>query len=539
MHFDVKGKYSAIIIGSGISGLICALELSKANKNVLVLSKEAVTEGSSTYAQGGIAIPLDKSDSVEKHLEDTLEAGCFLNDESLSREIILYSNTAYEKLLSYGVKFDLDESNNPHLTKEAAHSFARVCHVGGDASGRHITKILIDKACRDQNISISQGTVVLSILKNKNGNACGVIVEDITKDKYILLSEHVIVATGGIGQIFEYTTNPRVSSGDGVVMAYKAGANLQDLEMIQFHPTVLIDKIHDPFLITEAIRGEGAKLKNINGEFFALKYHPAGELAPRDVLSRAIVQEMKNTNSDFVYLDLSNFDEKYFKERFPTVYDSCIQRKLDIFGKGIPVRPSAHYFIGGVKCDVNGRTCVKNLWVVGEAGSNGFHGANRLASNSLLECIVVPYFLVNALIKEEQMNALDYVLSDNFDKTNYSENKISDDLLNLKKNNSAILGLVRNGKDLENHLIYLNKMNEAYNIDKLSIDYKVQELKNMIYLSVLITKSALNRKESLGVHYREDYSDKPKKPMHTIFKPGEEFLWQETISTKNLVSFSK
>lgn len=535
MEFEVKAKYDVIIIGSGISGLICAIELSKNNKNVCIITKEAITESASLYAQGGIAVPLDESDSIEKHLEDTLNAGTKLCNYDVAKKIISSSREAFEKLISYGVKFDLKNDSSIHQTKEAAHSFPRVCHVGGDASGRFITKTLIDKVCRDQNISISQGTSVLSILKDEE-LVSGVLVEDITKDKYVLLARDIIVASGGAGQLFSSTTNPKVSTGDGLVMAHKSGACLQDIEMIQFHPTVLIQEDKEPLLITEAIRGEGARLKNIKGEYFARNYHKNAELAPRDILSRGILSEMNKTNSKFVYLDLSNFKEEYFKNRFPTIYQACLERRIDLFGAGIPVSPAAHYFIGGIKSDVNARTSVSNLWAIGEVSSNGFHGANRLASNSILECIVMPHFLASELLKSKKHDFLK-VLSIEIacDETMYDEGELRKVLKELQIKNLSSLGLVREEGSLKSHLSYLEGLFKEYRVDLVTANAQVQELKNMVYLSYLICNAALKRKESLGAHYREDYQDIPKIFNHSVFLPSNEFLFEEEISQRSLV----
>jgi L-aspartate oxidase len=556
MQFEVKAKYDVIIVGSGISGLICAIELSKAGKAVCLLSKEAITEGSSIYAQGGIAIPLDSSDSVEKHLEDTLKAGAGLSNIEVAKEIISSSNSSYEKLISYGVKFDTSTGSKPHLTKEAAHSYARVCHAGGDATGRFVIKTLIDRVCRDPNISIAQGTMVISILKDNAGAACGVLVEDITKDKFAMFADDVIVASGGAGQLFELTTNPKVSTGDGIVMAHRIGACLQDVEMIQFHPTVLIEENKDPLLITEAIRGEGARLRNTKGDYFAHNYHKDGELAPRDILARAILNEIKKTDSKFVYLDVSNFTEDYFKSRFPTIYEACLERKIDLFNLGIPVAPAAHYFIGGIQCEVTGKTNVSNLWAVGECASSGFHGANRLASNSLLECIVVPHILAREIVKRNeraveagfkpagtkpapnQESKLENCISLNIDDSSFDENEIKCQVKELQKRNLISLGLLRNEKTIINHLKYLETLSEKYKVEKLSSNSQAQEFKNMIYLSVLISKAAWLRKESLGVHYREDFPGIAMDKKHSIFALDDSLTYKSESTENPLVKAS-
>lgn len=525
MRFNVAAKYDVIVIGSGISGLICALELAKRNKTVCVLTKEAVTEGSSLYAQGGIAVPLSKGDSVEKHLLDTIRAGSGLTDINVAREIVAHSVSGLESLISYGIKFDSSLQDKIHLTKEAAHSVSRVCHVGGDASGKYITKVLVDRACREPNISISQGTFALALLTDKKESIIGVLIEDVTREHYALLANDIVIASGGAGQIFENTTNPKVCTGDGIVMSYQAGAELQDLEMIQFHPTVLFDN-GDPFLITEAIRGEGGRLKNIKGEYFANQYHKLGELAPRDVLSRAIFFELEKTNSKRVFLDITNFSEDYFKFRFPSVYQTCSDRRIELFKTGIPVSPAAHYFIGGIKCDLSGAANIEHLWCVGECASNGFHGANRLASNSLLECIVAPHFLVSKLLEDFKPNPDNVTYFEiDLDLKEYNDNVIFRIASDLKKNNSSALGLIRTKSVLSQHLNYLNSLFESLSPDKLSLNCQVQELKNMVTLSFLICQAALKREHSLGVHYRQDFLNLPDEYKHLVSCKNTELYW--------------
>lgn len=525
MKFQVEAKYDVIVLGTGVSGLICALELAKQNKSVCILTKEAVTESSSLYAQGGIAIPLSKGDSVEKHLEDTIKAGAGLVDPILAREIISYSGIALEKLLSYGVKFDTS-SNGIHQTQEAAHSIPRVCHIGGDATGKYLTKILIDKVCRDPKIFISQGTVALSILKQDEARYLAVLVEDVTRNRYVLASSHLIIATGGAGQLYKETTNPKVCTGDGITMAFRAGIKLRDMEFIQFHPTVLLEG-GEPVLITEAIRGEGGLLKNIKGEYFAKKYHEHGELAPRDVLARAIFSEMQCTDSKYVYLDVSKFDKHYFEKRFPTVYKSCTDRKIKLFQKGIPVTPAAHYFIGGISSDLYGRTDVDNIWVVGEVACCGFHGANRLASNSLLECITVPHFLVKKLLESdiEKSHKVD-VLYINVDEKEYDENKLKELVYELQSKNISHIGLVRSGASLTQHLDWLKRNIYDYAVDLPSLFHKVQEVKNMLLLSYLICYLALERKHSIGVHYRDDFRNPVKEPKSSFIGLSYNFDWR-------------
>ncbi|OGI19526.1 MAG: L-aspartate oxidase [Candidatus Melainabacteria bacterium RIFCSPHIGHO2_02_FULL_34_12] len=541
IRFKPVEKFDVVIIGSGISGLICAIELSVAGKSVCIFTKEAVTESSSLYAQGGIAIPLSTGDSFERHLQDTLKAGTSLCNVSVAREIIKNSILAYEKLISYGIRFDLTDDAIPHLTKEAAHSFARVCHIGGDASGRFITKALIDKACRESNVSISQGTAVIRLLKNEFGRINGVLACDVTGNKYSVFAGDVIIASGGAGRLFKLTTNPQVSTGDGIALAYSAGAYLQDMEMIQFHPTVMHVN-GEPLLITEAIRGEGARLKNIKGEYFATSYHKMGELAPRDVLSRAILSEIEKiekAKSGFVYLDISSFNKEYFKTRFPTVYQACIEREVDLFGAGIPVAPAAHYLIGGIKTDLYGKTNIPGLWALGEIASNGFHGANRLASNSLLECVVVPHLLVESLLTQKELNLsqAEEMCSVEFDENQYDDNDIENILNELQLRNLNSLGLVRNERLLREHKFWLHNLSEKYYVDKLGQNIKIQEFKNMILLSNLICTLALERRHSLGVHFRQDYPALAESYKHSLIAQNFELTWEEEKSQVTLCYF--
>ena len=525
MKVEVAAKYDVVIIGSGVSGLICALELAKKKKSVCIVTKEAVTESSSLYAQGGIAVPKLTGDSIELHLQDTLKAGSHLNDAFIAKEIISAADEAFNTLISYGVEFDSDKKKNVHFTKEAAHSLPRVCHIGGDSTGRYLTKTLIDRACRESNISISQGSIVLSVLKDENGSALGILTQDITKNFYVILAQDIIIATGGIGQIYKHTTNPKVSTGDGVVLAYSIGGILQDIEMIQFHPTVLL-KGGDPFLITEAIRGEGAKLKNIHGDYFATRSHELAELAPRDVLARAISFELEKTNSDSVLLDISSFTKSYFKNRFPSVFQTCLERNLDLFKIGIPVSPAAHYLIGGIKTDLHGSTNIPNLWAIGECASTGFHGANRLASNSLLECVVIPLFVVKRLLNKNTYNLLDKsFVHFNFDEKLYEGKTILEIDTGLKENNLKSLGLTRSQKSLEEHLKWLHGLKNILNLEQIGPNYQIQELKNKILLSSLICQAAINRDYTLGAHYRSDSKNISERLEHTIIQKDKDFSW--------------
>lgn len=394
-----KLKYSAVIVGSGISGLYTALKLAERCKlgipaqqnKILLITKSALGESNSYYAQGGMVAVLkdNNADSVESHIKDTLVAGAGLNDENTVKFISENSDRVVKDLLGFGVEFDRDENGNFTLTKEAAHSVRRILHSGGDATGREMEIALVKAVKENKNIEVRENTAVVDLLVENN--ICkGLISFDGNYEQ--IISDVVILATGGLGQIYKYTTNPACATGDGFALAYRAGAVLRDMEFVQFHPTALAldDSEHqNRFLISEAVRGEGAKLCDKNGYYYMKDYDKREELAPRDIVARANFMQMEKTNSSCVYLDATKLENP--KKRFPTITKKCLQSGIDIEKDLIPVAPVAHYFMGGIKTDLNGETSVKNLFAIGEVASTGLHGANRLASNSLLECVVCAY----------------------------------------------------------------------------------------------------------------------------------------------------
>ena len=397
-------NYSAVIIGSGISGLFCALKLAQQINmpdGVLVVTKSNFGESNSRYAQGGIVgvMNANKADSVELHVKDTLKAGARLSETEITKFISENSNDVIEDLISFGVDFDKDENGNITYTLEGAHSVNRILHAGGDATGSVIEKTLCRNAKENPNIDILEYTIAIELLLNIDSECRGVIVyNDNTKEYETIYSSAIILATGGIGQLYKHTTNPPVATGDGIELAYKAGAILQDLEFVQFHPTALaIDGRKNRFLISESVRGEGAKLLDINKEEFMSEYSELKELAPRDIVTRAIYDRMSKTKSDYVYLDATVIPSDIALKRFPTITKVCRSENIDITKDLIPVAPAAHYYMGGIKASADGRTSVRGLYAIGECASTGLHGANRLASNSLLECVVCAYELANYL----------------------------------------------------------------------------------------------------------------------------------------------
>lgn len=483
-----EASFNTIIVGSGLAGLNLARKLAQAGQSVYICSKDAVTEGSSKYAQGGIAVvsPLNPEDNIESHIQDTLAAGKGLCNEEVVRKIVSAGWKQVDQLLKLGVEFDRG------FNLEGSHSYKRVMHVG-DATGRALVKPLINNISRNELVHISQGTEVLSLIKDKETNrVCGVRVADLSGEEYDVLAANVVLATGGLAGLFEDYTCPGFLRGDGIALAYDAGAKVENLEFVQFHPTVYKTKRGGNFLISEALRGAGAQLRNCKSENFAQKYHPDAELATRDIVSRAIYSEMHATHCDYIYLDARHLGKEFLEREFSTIYKFCLQEGYDLAQDLLPVRPAAHYSIGGIKTDIQGRTNVKGLYALGECASNGLHGANRLASNSLLECIVVADFVAEAILEINESNAevssLDYC-SDYYYPHSYEAKQIHEELVaNIRSVISKNLGVERRQKSMQAAYKYLETLP----------DCKEKTV------ALLMVQSALQRKESRGVHYRVD-----------------------------------
>jgi L-aspartate oxidase len=374
-----------LVIGAGIAGLRAALEVPP-DLDVLVVTKDRITESNSSYAQGGIAGVLSPEDRFEDHVQDTLVAGDGLCDPAVVELVVRDAPAEIEKLVEWGTKFDL-ENGQLALTREGGHSHRRIVHALGDATGHEVMRAIIEKARASDQIAIWDDTFTVDLLTHE-GACVGAVVDRKGHGPMMLWAKQVILAAGGCGMVYRETTNPPVATGDGMAAAWRAGAELRDMEFLQFHPTVLYVAGSARFLVTEAVRGEGAYLRDVHGERFMPAEDPRGELAPRDVVSRAIFRAMERTQHPTVYLDLSHLDSKVVLTRFPGINRVCRQFGLDITRDRIPVRPGAHYMIGGVVVDADGRTTLPNLWAAGEVTSSGLHGANRLASNSLLEGLV-------------------------------------------------------------------------------------------------------------------------------------------------------
>ena len=522
-------EYSVVIIGSGSAGLYAALKISQQINlpdGILIITKSFLGDSNSMYAQGGIVGVLHQNpaDNVNKHVSDTLIAGAGLSDKSAVEYISQASDEVINDLIDSGVSFDRDPNGELTFTLEAAHSVRRILHSGGDATGKGITQALCDLVRKDEHISVMEDAIAVELLVDSDKECKGVIVyNELTGEHEIVYTSALVLATGGLGQLYKYTTNPECATGDGIDLAYNAGAIIQDMEFIQFHPTALAlsPNSKDRFLISEAVRGEGAKLVNNHGDEFMSKYHDKRELAPRDIVTRAIYKEMGKEHKYNVFLNASMIDSMKLTKRFPTISKRCLENGIDISKKPIPVAPAAHYSMGGIKATVEGRTSLRGLYAIGECASTGLHGANRLASNSLLECVVCAYELADYLsfANLTTPNKID----DNIRKTIeiYSQ-PISDvdyDIQALKLKLKDIMwnnvGIIRSEEGLLSAKRQIESLRESFKRTRKCLNRDEYEYRNMLTVSELIINSALQRKESRGAHCRSDYPEKSEIASHT------------------------
>ena len=507
--------FDSIIVGGGASGLSCALILAQNGKKVALINKLRLEECNSSYAQGGIAAVVESSDSIDAHVNDTLIAGAGLCNLEHTQHIIENSKDAIKFLLNIGVHFTLekDSKNNFHLTQEGGHSTRRILH-STDSTGREITNTLIKNIRANPNITIFEDHIAIDlILGQKIGlikNKCyGVYVLDKNKNHVVTFNSHdIILATGGAGKVYLYTTNPDVATGDGIAMAYRAGCNIANMEFIQFHPTCLYHADAKSFLISEAVRGEGGQLKLANGYRFMQDHDNRLELAPRDIVARAIDYEMKKHGHDCVYLDISHKSANFIIEHFPTIYETCKKYGFDITRQAIPVVPAAHYTCGGIETDLRSRTNVESLYAVGECAYTGLHGANRLASNSLLECIVTAKDAVTDILGKTTASFINLPEWDESWVTNIDEEVIiSHNWDELRRAMWDYVGIVRTNKRLERAMHRINllkaEIHDYYSNFKLSAN--LIELRNLVLTAELIVKSAMKRHESRGLHFSKDY----------------------------------
>lgn len=523
-------KYSAVIIGSGIAGLYAAIKLTEEMnlpEGVLVITKSNLKESNSRYAQGGIVgvMPENKKDSISLHIADTIKAGAGLSDFNTVKFISENSDTVINDLLHYGVDFDRDENNNLKFTMEGAHSVNRILHSGGDATGYQIEKVLVDKIKAEPNVTIYEQTLAVELLIDSDKECRGLISYNSSSDSYeTIYSSAIVLATGGTGQLYKYTTNPSVATGDGIALGYRAGAIIQDMEFIQFHPTALtVESEDNMFLISEAVRGEGAKLVDADGIPFMHNYDEKAELASRDVVTRAIYNEMQKNSIKNVYLDATMIDKNVFQSRFPNITKICNKNKIDPSKDYIPVSPAAHYTMGGVKTNIEGLTSIKGLYAIGETACTSLHGANRLASNSLLECVVSAYELVNHLsfrnleisdsIDEYLLNIIKSYESDD----EYYESNIENLKYRLQDVMWQNVGIIRSEKTLENAQTEINLIKKEFGYSGKCCTKEEYELRNLLIVADLIIKFALQREESRGAHYRSDFPNRKEVACHISY----------------------
>lgn len=514
-----------LIIGGGIAGLRAAIGASRFGQ-VTILNKGLKGESSSKFAQGGIASALDEAPSeIQSHFEDTIIAGKGLCREAAVKVMVSEGPLRIQELLEWGVSFD-KVGDDFLLTREGAHSKNRILRARGDATGNEIVKTLQRAIASNKNILTLNGHFTVQLLTaypEPSRPIChGVVVLD--EEKNILrrfFSKAVILATGGVGQIFQRTTNPPVATGDGIAMALKAGAELEDMEFYQFHPTALALPDAPSFLLSEAIRGEGGRLRNAEGKRFMDRYHPDAELAPRDLVSRAILGEIRQSNTDHVFLDVTHLNPHFVRERFPMIYATCLRYGIDMVSEKVPVAPSAHYMMGGIKTDLNGQTNVSGLFAVGEVASTGVHGANRLASNSLLEGLVFGARVGDALekVSSSQSSSADLPLADSQTVFEQETLKWPEAYHAIQKSIKVFmwqnLGVIRNEQSIRRAIDAWQPWRDILKnppLSRLAI-----ETGNMLAASAVLIESALNRRESLGAHFREDFPDRNKDypPQHS------------------------
>ena len=478
-----------------MAGLRAAIELAGSGR-VLVIAKDSLWESSSEYAQGGIAAALSDDDEVELHEQDTILAGDGLCNVDAVRTLVEEAPAVIEELIEWGTAFDR-KGPNLLFAREGAHSRNRVLHAHGDSTGREIVRTLRQHAASLENISFQSFAAVTDLLV-ENGEVTGVCaLDETTRSTAIIQARGTLLATGGLGRVFENTTNPDVATGDGVACAYRAGAAISDIEFVQFHPTALYMESAPRFLLSEALRGEGAYLLNASGERFMKRYHPAGELAPRDVVSRSIILELRASGDASAFLDLTHLRPGFVRSRFPRIYETCLRYGVDLETTPAPVRPAAHYAMGGVQTDLHGRTTLNRLFAAGEVACTGVHGANRLASNSLLEAVV---FGARA---GRTMTALPALSESTAECPRAEFPEITERELRAITWNSC--GILRSGPELAAAQRRLESRGKKPVAARARADF---ELRNMHQVSRLISVAALSREESRGAHYRTDFPAK-------------------------------
>lgn len=516
-------EFDVLVIGSGLAGLTAAFHASK-HGSVAIITKSQLDISNSYYAQGGIAAVTDPNDTFELHIQDTLSAGRGLCDYDSVEILVKEGKNCVAELIALGMEFD-NENGVFTLGLEGGHSYRRILHAGGDVTGKEITSFMLAKVKEQKTISFFEFTTVVHLFV-ENGKCFGVQAYNFeTRENIIFKSKATVMATGGFSRIYDRSTNPHTATGDGIALAYNSGANLADMEFIQFHPTALYLPGKEAFLISEAVRGEGAWLINPKGERFMQHIHPLAELAPRDVVAHAIHEQMIVHNSNFLYLSMKHLNPESIKKRFSTIYNTLRSYNIDITSDLIPISPAAHYMVGGIQTDLNGETNIKGLYACGEVASTGVMGANRLASNSLLECLV---FGKRAAINASQKRQIEKF---NFTSTNIEVNVDNETTFLDIRNKVALLmskkaGIVRNEKKLTEAIQELTEIKNE--LPEIITEYNILKTKHIVDICTIICKSALIREESRGGHIREDYKNEdPKLCLHLIQQKGMSFKFQD------------
>ncbi|QDU68878.1 L-aspartate oxidase [Engelhardtia mirabilis] len=499
-------RFDCVVLGSGAAGCCAALSAGDEGAAVAVLSKSGLSESNTRYAQGGVAAVLSASDSLDSHVADTCLVGCGLSDPEVVRDVVSGGPDAIRRLQHWGARFDRTRQGDLALGREGGHSHPRVLHALGDATGLEIQRTLLTAIESHPRVTAFGNTYAIDLLFDENGRVCGVLAENGQGDRVGFTAGQVILATGGAGQLYRETTNPVIATGDGVALAFRAGATIRDPEFFQFHPTCLYIAGAARVLVSEIVRGAGGQLRDRNGRRFMLDAHPDAELAPRDVVSRAVFETMVATDDTSVYLDLSNV-EGDSHVLFPSISRTCRLFGIDIARDPIPVRPGLHYMVGGIKVDADGRTDVNGLWAVGECASTGLHGANRLASNSLLEGLVLGYRLGRAAaasVEDVRRGAIRQVAAvDERCQSDVAVN-IQDVTYSLKSLMWRQMGVVRDGAKLLDALPKIDLWTRA--VAALAPPSRATwELLNMLSVARLSVVAALARRESRGVHFRSDF----------------------------------
>jgi L-aspartate oxidase len=515
-------KTDVLVIGSGIGGLYFAIHMAD-HATVTIITKKESSTSNTNWAQGGIAATIDKNDSPELHISDTLDAGAGLCNKEMVAIMVNEGPRHINRLIELGVEFTMTGNHLLHLGKEGGHSHNRIVHAS-DLTGREVETALLERVNNHPNITLLEHHIAVELLTEHhlhvktNDISCygAYVLDSLNRKPKKILAKVTLVASGGLGHVYLHTTNPEIATGDGIAMAYRAGAQIADMEFIQFHPTSLFHPKAKSFLISEAVRGFGGILKHKNGQEFMHRYDKRQNLAPRDIVARAIDSEMKKTGEECVYLDVSHIDPEKTKEHFPNIYETCLGYGIDMTREMIPVVPAAHYSCGGIKTDAMGRSTINRLYACGETSCTGVHGANRLASNSLLEALVFAWR--SFLDIKEQLHAIHHsvVFPDWDDSGTVNPEEwilVSHNKKEAQQVMNDYVGIVRSDLRLERakrRIDFLKEETEAY-YKKTKITTQILELRNLIKVSSLIIESAIKRRESRGLHYTTDYPEKDDK----------------------------